>query len=171
MPSGTMFMSLAEQELPGTLDLQGGPTVKQSDTSVPVLRRNGSAPVLTFDREAILGIIEHTKQAIDRSPTYGQEEPVPPGAWLVGDQGVYIMSNGRNEKGQHGWRAHPTAYANECHPRNCPHWYEVKQRTWGGNDGTVFLEAELLQELCNESLATIGVAFNGDDIEFIPDPA
>lgn len=139
------------------------------DTNSAVVTRN----VLTFDRDAIAAILAHSRQAKDRSPAYGQEAPVPPGAFLVSDDGIYIMSNGRNAKGQHGWRAHPVAYAHQCDPNTMPFekWWAVKSRSFGGSDASEFLDANLLQQLCDTSLATIGVIITGDEIEFVQDPA
>lgn len=129
--------------------------------------------VLTFDRDAIAAILAHSQQAKDRSPTYGQEAPVPPGAMLVSDNGIYIMSNGRNAKGQHGWRAHPVAYAHQCNPDTMPFddWWAVKSRAFGGSDHCEFLDEYLLHYLCRTSLATIGVIVTDDEIEFVQDPA
>lgn len=138
------------------------------DTNRSVVSRN----VLTFDRDAIAAILTHSRQAKDRSPAYGQEAPVPPGAFLVSDDGIYIMSNGRNAKGQHGHRAHPVAYAHQCNPKTMPfdEWWAVKSRYFRG-DASEFLDEALLHYLCRTSLATIGVVITDDEIEFVQDPA
>lgn len=54
-----------------------------------------------------------------------------PGLWLVGDHGVYLCSNGALAEG-----AKPlVAYAEECDPARNDDWFEVKRRTFGGDDG------------------------------------
>lgn len=75
-----------------------------------------------------------------RNPHYGlapgQDES--PGLWLVGDHGVYIMSNGRLAH-----QAHPmVCYADQCNPKTNPDWYDYKHRYFGGDDGVEFLAAE-----------------------------
>lgn len=71
---------------------------------------------------------------------------VPAGLWLVGDHGVYLMSNGtpgdmnlepgHNEKG-----AHFVAYAKECDPikMSVDGWHGVKNDVFGEDDGCEFL--------------------------------
>lgn len=63
-----------------------------------------------------------------------------PGLWLVGDNGVYIMSNGKLAGG-----ARPlVVYSEECHPTGNPDWYDYKRRHFGGDDGIEFIDAERL---------------------------
>ncbi|ULJ82759.1 DUF3085 domain-containing protein (plasmid) [Rhizobium sp. C104] len=66
-----------------------------------------------------------------------------PGLWLVGDHGVYLCSNGALAEG-----ARPlVVYAEECDPTRNDDWFEVKRRTFGGDDGVDFLDAEGLEAL------------------------
>ncbi|RUV96617.1 DUF3085 domain-containing protein, partial [Mesorhizobium sp. M5C.F.Ca.IN.020.14.1.1] len=63
-----------------------------------------------------------------------------PGVWLVGDQGVYIMSNGKLAEG-----ARPlVVYSEQCHPLGNPDWGHYKRRHFGGDDGIEFIEADRL---------------------------
>lgn len=50
-----------------------------------------------------------------RNPYYGTRpgEGESPGLWLVGDEGVYIMSNGRLVEGTGAL----VIYSEQCHPR------------------------------------------------------
>ena len=65
---------------------------------------------------------------------------VPAGLWLVGDEGVYIMSNGRPALLVDTGPRHLTAPAAECDPERDPHgWWTTKCATFGGDDGVVFL--------------------------------
>ena len=77
-----------------------------------------------------------------RNPYYGlkPDEGEAPGVWLVGDQGVYIMSNGKPASG-----ARPLVlYSDDCHPMGNPDWYDYKHRHFGGDDGVEFIDAEQL---------------------------
>ena len=63
-----------------------------------------------------------------------------PGLWLVGDQGVYIMSNGKLADGDRPL----VVYSDECHPVGNPDWFHYKRRHFGGDDGIEFIDAERL---------------------------
>ena len=43
--------------------------------------------------------------------------------------------------------SHVVAYAAECDPRSPGGWWDVKRAAFGGDDGTVFLEASFIEEL------------------------
>lgn len=82
-----------------------------------------------------------------RNPHYGLApgNDEKPGLWLVGDQGVYIMSNGKLAED-----ARPLViYAEECHPVGNPDWWHYKQRHFGGDGGVEFLDAEELLRIIN----------------------
>jgi hypothetical protein len=75
-----------------------------------------------------------------RNPYYGMKpgEGEIPGLWLVGDQGVYIMSNGKLPDGGRPL----VVYSEECHPVGNPDWFDYKHRHFGGDDGIEFIDAE-----------------------------
>ena len=77
-----------------------------------------------------------------RNPYYGLRpgKGEIPGLWLVGDQGVYIMSNGRLADGDRPL----VVYSDECHPVGNPDWFHYKHRHFGGDDGIEFIDAERL---------------------------
>lgn len=77
-----------------------------------------------------------------RNPYYGTRpgQGEKPGLWLVGDQGVYIKSNGKLPEGERPL----VVYAQECHPVGNPDWWHYKRRWFGGDDGIEFIEAERL---------------------------
>lgn len=80
-----------------------------------------------------------------RDPYYGLRpgKDQKPGLWLVGDHGVYLMSNGKLLDG-----AKPlVVYAEECDPRANDDWFEVKRRTFGGDDGVDFIDAKQLEPM------------------------
>ena len=63
-----------------------------------------------------------------------------PGLWLVGDQGVYILSNGRLADGDRPL----VVNSDECHPAGNLDWFHYKRRHFGGDDGIEFIDAERL---------------------------
>lgn len=80
-----------------------------------------------------------------RDPNYGLRpgKDQKPGLWLVGDHGVYLMSNGQLLDG-----AKPlVVYAEECDPSTNDDWFDVKRRTFGGDDGVDFVDAEQLEPM------------------------
>ncbi|WP_108610779.1 DUF3085 domain-containing protein [Aminobacter sp. MSH1] len=74
-----------------------------------------------------------------RNPYYGLKpgEGEIPGLWLIGDQGVYIMSNGKLADGDRPL----VVYSYECHPVGNPDWFHYKHRHFGGDDGIEFIDA------------------------------
>lgn len=70
-------------------------------------------------------------------------EKDPPGFWLVGDQGVYLMSNAELADGEKP----VVVYADECNPERLPfdEWYDNKQASFGGDDGVEFIEADVIR--------------------------
>ena len=71
---------------------------------------------------------------------------IPPGLWLIGDQGLYLMSNGTPSLlvGT-GCDRHVVAYALEADPALHPHtWRDVKDQAFGGDDGVMFLDCAFM---------------------------
>lgn len=60
-----------------------------------------------------------------------------PGLWLVGDEGVYLLPNGRLTEGQRPL----VIYAEECDPKTNPDCWHTKRRHFGADDGIEFLDA------------------------------
>ena len=93
-------------------------------------------PTLTFHFDEVEKIVRHSRRARNRiaGADLGDD------AIIVGDHGVYIMSTAANQpKGKDGRPL--IAYAIECNPETQEFgaWWDVKQSTWGGDDGTEFL--------------------------------
>lgn len=88
------------------------------------------------------GIADAAANGGFRNPYYGTRpgEGECPGLWLVGDEGVYLCSNGKLAEG-----ARPLVlYSEQCHPVGNPDWWDYKRRHFGGDDGIEFIEAERL---------------------------
>lgn len=139
---------------------------------------------LTFDLDLVKRLLEHSINAPERAPTLDQlfdpelridgKEPnmlgdkwptkedlkpgvIGPGLTLVGDQGVYFMSNGvpgimadgtAAAYRQEGKRL--VCYADQCNPEDetleFDEWYENTRRSFGGDDGTVALPREFIED-------------------------
>lgn len=78
-----------------------------------------------------------------------------PGFWLVGDHGIYIMSNGKLPEGKKPM----IVYAEECDPRTNEAWFEVKHDTYGGDDGADFIDAADVEAMMAASPEAIHLRF------------
>jgi hypothetical protein len=80
-----------------------------------------------------------------RNPHYGLApgKDERPGLWLVGDEGVYLLSNGKLAEGQRAL----VVYAEECDPKSNPDTWHYKRQHFGGDDGIEFLDAVMLVKL------------------------
>jgi len=104
------------------------------------------------------GIADAAANGGFRNPYYG----LKPGLWLVGDDGVYILSNGKLAEG-----ARPlVVYSEECHPVGNPDWFDYKRRHFGGDDGIEFIEAGQVLPLVNRDFryTHLRVELNEHDI-------
>lgn len=129
---------------------------------------------LTFDRTRVHALLEHALAASERRPTFAQlydpayrkagrehvSEPegsdidrsrIPAGLWLVGDQGVYLLSNA--DPGPTRPPEIAPAYAREADPERLAFedWWAAKHASFGGDDGVEFLSAASIQSWLDES--------------------
>ena len=129
--------------------------------------------MFTFSVTAIHAVI--TRGRIDarmnggfRNPHYGLApgKDEKPGVWLVGDEGVYIMSNGKLADGQRSF----VIYAEECDPKTNPDYWHYKRQYFGGDDGIDFLNAELiLRSIEAQSSAThLTIEMTDDSMAITP---
>jgi len=100
---------------------------------------------ITFDKQIVQRLIEHSEGSASHKTLYGVKTTNAPGLWIVGDEGVYLMSNGdpglKDEKSVTG--GHVVCYADQCNPKKMAFedWYEAKERIFGGDDGVEFVSA------------------------------
>ena len=99
-------------------------------------------PILAVHNVIERGTIDAANNGGFRNPHYGLRpgEGEVPGVWLVGDHGVYLMSNGKLADGERSL----VLYSEQCHPNGNPDWYDYKRRHFGGDDGIEFIDAEQL---------------------------
>lgn len=127
--------------------------------------------MFTFPIEAVRQVIEcgKTDAAANggfRNPHHGtkMEEGDQPGFWLVGDQGVYIMSNGKLADGQKPL----VVYSAECHPQGDPDWWDYKRRHFGRDDGVAFIDAGLFLASFDRNFGAthLGIQLSENEISF-----
>ncbi|RWK66831.1 DUF3085 domain-containing protein [Mesorhizobium sp.] len=121
-------------------------------------------PILAVRKVIDRGIADAAANGGFRNPYYGTRpgEGEKPGIWLVGDKGVYILSNGKLAEG-----ARPlVVYSEQCHPVGNPDWWHYKRRHFGGDDGIEFIEAERLVPLSDRNLRAthLNVVFTETEI-------
>jgi len=101
-----------------------------------------------------------------RNPYYGTRpgEGEQPGIWLVGGEGVYMMSNGKLGEGERAL----VVYSEQCHPVGNPDWWHYKSRHFGGDDGIEFIDAVRLLPLFDRNLGAthLNVQFIKTEIAF-----
>ena len=99
-----------------------------------------------------------------RNPHYGlyPGRDEKPGVWLVGDEGVYILSNGKLAEGQQAL----VVYSEECHPKGDIDWWDYKRRWFGGDDGIEFFDADQLIPLFDRNMRAthLQMQFTDDSI-------
>jgi hypothetical protein len=107
-------------------------------------------PILAVRKLIDRGIADAAANGCFRNPYYGTRpgEGEHAGVWLVGDEGVYIMSNGKLAEGEKAL----VVYSEECHPVGNPDWWDYKRRHFGADDGIEFIEAERLISLLDRYL-------------------
>ncbi|WP_025828796.1 DUF3085 domain-containing protein [Acetobacter okinawensis] len=124
---------------------------------------------LHFDRALVERLLAHAEAAQTHSPTLDQlfspayqkervigrmptaddidDTRIPAGLMLVGDQGVYLMSNGKPCLPDPAGSPNLVVYAQEADPRGpSDDWYDVKLASFGGDDGAEFLSADTIRQ-------------------------
>lgn len=101
--------------------------------------------ILEFDLQDVLKLCVHAMQAREHSRGYEDlADPsgeAHPGLILVGDQGVYLMSNGKPGLMKDDGDGHVVAYARGMNPDvdDFDTWWSAKRATFGGDDGADYL--------------------------------
>ena len=95
---------------------------------------------LHFNARQIKAQLEHSKNAKEHKETFENPESKAPGLWLVGDEGVYFMSNGVGQRPD-------VAYAHEANANKMEYddfrW--AKEQACGGDDGVDYIPADLIE--------------------------
>lgn len=128
--------------------------------------------MLSFPIESVRAVIARGRADAEanggyRNPHYGLHpgRDEQPGVWLVGDHGVYLCFNGKLPDGEKPF----VAYALECDPRTNDGWFEVKRKTFGGDDGVEFIDAYQLEAMiaAASNARYLGISFQPDSMELL----
>jgi hypothetical protein len=132
---------------------------------------------LTFAAPAVLELLRHAIAAPKHSSPYSQEDPGP-GLFLVKDEGVYLMSNGKpGLPGENA--ANKVVYAKGYEPLTearrdgTDTWgerYEKIRDAVGGDDFGEFLPADSFKGLQPQDKLTIRISATAIDLTIIPGP-
>lgn len=106
------------------------------------------------------------------------QSKIPPGLWLVGDHGIYLMSNGSPGlllSGAGDDEHHHIVYPRECNPdtMDFDDWYDAKNRIFGHDDGVEFLPLSMFKDfdkLDSNARIRIYMDENSLRVEFIIPP-
>ena len=126
---------------------------------------------LTFDKKTVKLLLDHSCHSPAHRILYEDQRTNAPGLWLVGDEGVYLMSNGdpglKDEKSATG--GHVCCYADQCNPKKMSFddWWEAKQIIYGGDDGGEFLAADFWQQAILNSGSKIIVRLGKKSISLV----
>jgi hypothetical protein len=100
---------------------------------------------------------EYRKDGMDLNPQeVGMDIPtisdvdltkIPPGLWLVGGKGVFLMSNGTPGLLIGSGQEHVVAHAIEANPSLAPDWLQVTRSLFGPYQGLELLEAPFIEAM------------------------
>lgn len=125
-------------------------------------------PIVAVRKVIARGVDDAAANGGFRNPYYGTRpgEGETSGLWLVGDEGVYILSNGKLAEGQTAL----VIYAEQCHPKGDVDWWDYKRRYFGGDDGIEFIEAERLIPLFDRNMRAthLNIQLTGTEIALSP---
>lgn len=103
----------------------------------------------TFDKTAVQRLVDHARTAPEHLPLYG-ELAKRAALWIVGDEGIYLMSNGSPalmavgelDRSGGGPGRRWICYANYCSPDDPPdYWAHIHKAVRGGNDFVIAVDA------------------------------
>ena len=105
---------------------------------------------LYFEKAKVAAIIAAVEKGKGHQVPYtgepwGRPADYRPGIMVVGDQGVYLIGNDDDDTAP--LKSGLIAYAVGCNPAVDEDWWEMKELTFGGNDGAEFLELEEAKRL------------------------
>ena len=92
---------------------------------------------------------------------------IPVGLWLVGDEGVYLMSNAPDDvEPGHTFKRVMVA-ASECDPSFCTpdDIRHIKTVSFGGDDGTIFIEEDMVARMLLQP--EVAIDLTPDRIKFV----
>ncbi|MBW4599683.1 MAG: DUF3085 domain-containing protein [Calothrix sp. FI2-JRJ7] len=130
--------------------------------------------LLHFLKRDVQKLLEHTKNAESHVPIYGDESTQRPGLLIVGNEGIYLVSNGipglfKNGAFEQATPDNPAfvVYATECNPLTLPfeEWRRVKEESFGPDDGIDFLETDFIEAALKRPGEYIQLEVNEEGID------
>jgi hypothetical protein len=123
--------------------------------------------ILKFPFAAVWRMVDHARNSPKSLPNYAEKRPRP-ALWLVGDGGIYLMSNGSPAMGTDGKILRDTkraqrrfvVHAEGCNPdvNEFDNWWPVHNKIADGDDFSFTIALKALDEtlpLCREHLVIV----------------
>lgn len=119
---------------------------------------------LSFCAVETANLVRHSFASDEHKETLGGESG--PGIFLIGDQGVYLLSTGNpgqpNPKKKGSLKV---VYAEGCDPsKDEDNWYDNKARTFGHDDGLEYLPISEADLKFLETAKTVVIEFNDETL-------
>jgi len=126
--------------------------------------------ILKFNAKEVQRLLDDSKNATERKTSL--DDPTgSPGLWLVGDMGIYFMSNSKEgiagENHTPETPNHFVVYANECNPHDNEDWYYIKRHSFGGDDGIIFVSAEQIEPCLTNNPKIVEIDLTPETIGFL----
>jgi len=142
------------------------------------LASDGQA-ILKFDVAMVWRLVDHARNAPEFASSIDDEGGPSPALWLVGDAGIYLMSNGKPpilhdgkvvsmEKA--GFQKRLCAYAEGCGPENeVDEWWPVHMAIEGGDDFSRTLPVDLIRSGLEKAKRSIVILASPSGTEIFSD--
>jgi hypothetical protein len=143
-----------------------------------LLTRNGDV-ILKFDIATVWRLVDHARNSKNSLPWYGTNRPKR-ALWLVGDSGVYLMSNGSppiDDKGNLITKKKTvgirrlTAPAYGCDPEfnAFEDWWSVHNAIDGGNDFSIPISIKAVEKVLPSCKSQIVLLVNASKYSILSD--
>lgn len=119
--------------------------------------------LFAFKIEDVRRCVEHSKAAPEQMKYWG-EEIKEPSLLLVGDRGVYLMSNGTPRDIVEGISSF-CAYADGIDPRVNKDWYDAKRDLYGGDDGGDVLPISMFESVLDAAKKFVWIELTATKIK------
>lgn len=120
--------------------------------------------VLIFEAISVQRLVEHAKCAPQHAMGYSDAQPKP-ALMLVGDQGVYLVSNGEPADKAEDAPSCFVAHARGHNPNIDHDWWDAKRASFGGDDGVEVLDIiPAVDLLLSRGEAEIKIEINDDHV-------
>lgn len=126
--------------------------------------------ILQFRADEVRPIIDHALAAKEWDMGYESEMDPRPAIFIVGDHGVYMMSNGKPhlQRPDKPEGSSIVCYAVGINPDKDADWWETKRAVFGGDDGADTLPwAEAISEQLKDNPKFIRIRMTRNDVELL----